>query len=273
MIIDSHVHIWAMEPERYPWQPVGGYVPDEPASASMLLATMDAAGVERAVLVQPTPYGWDNSYLLDSAREQPDRLRVVGLVDPFSPGAPEALIELAGRQGLRGIRLNWNLQPLESWEASLVQWEIWNVCQRLALPVCIQMTPDYMDLAEMVAGGHPGVRIVFDHLARPHMPPAPKSQEFRRFLDLARYSNCYAKLSGLYYYSAEPSPYADTWPLLQATVQAFGPSRCMWGSDFPFVLKRWNYGQALEVVQSRLELTEFDLRWILSLTAESLWWS
>ncbi len=83
MIIDSHVHVWVQQPEKYPWQPIGGYVPENEASVEMLLAVMDAAGVEGAVLVQPTPYGWDNSYLLDAAERYPDRFRCVCLVDPL----------------------------------------------------------------------------------------------------------------------------------------------------------------------------------------------
>ncbi|MBI4788974.1 MAG: amidohydrolase family protein [Chloroflexi bacterium] len=272
MIIDSHVHVWTLQPDRYPWQPVGGYVPTTEANVSLLLDAMDLAGVDRAVLVQPTPYGWNNTYLLDAAREHPERFRVVGLVDPHSSAAPAKLTRLVRDQRAHGVRLNWNLEPVEVWQDAAMQDELWSCLQALGIPVCIQMTPDYIDLAHSMAARYPEVHIVFDHLARPRTGIGASDKEFARFLQLAEHPNCYAKLSGLNYYSRQRAPYRDVWPLLQAAVEAFGLQRCMWGSDFPFVLQHWSYADALQVVQGKLGASQNDLEWILGLTAKSLWW-
>ena len=55
MIVDTHVHIWEIDPPRYPVGPTApGWKsePDEPATADELIADMDANGVDRSVIVQ-----------------------------------------------------------------------------------------------------------------------------------------------------------------------------------------------------------------------------
>ena len=43
------------------------------------------------------------------------------------------------------------------------------------------------------------------------------------------------KLSGLYKFSQRPHPHEDAWPFVRALVEEFGPDRCVWASDWPFL--------------------------------------
>lgn len=273
MIIDSHVHIWKQDPRKYPWQPVGDYIPSTEAPASSLLEVMDATGVDRAVLVQPTPYGWDNSYLLDACSSHPSRFAAVCLVDPHSSQAVEDLKRLVLEQGVRGLRINWNLEPYQVWQQDANHRKLWECLGSLGVPVCLQLTPDHLELAGAMASDYPEVSIVLDHLGRPPAGCDPTEGRFQRFLQLAANQNCHTKLSGLYYFSAKQAPYEDAWPLLQAAIHAYGPRRCMWGSDFPFVVEHWSYQDALFTIQHQLEIRDEDRAWILGETAASLWWS
>ncbi len=272
MIVDAHSHVWAVDPLQYPWQPVGGYVPEVARPASELLAAMDAAGVERAVLVQPTPYGWDNAYLLDAFRDHPHRFSAVCLVDPHSPGSPPELERLVKECGVSGVRFNWSLEPGFSWAGDRLHGLIWESAQALGIPVCLQLAGPQLEQAGAMAARYPRLKIVIDHLGRPEPGGLPGDPGFRRFLALAGHSNCYAKLSGLYYFSREAAPYADAWPLLRAVLREFGAQRCLWGSDFPFVLERWGYAEWLAALTERLELSGPDLDWVLGKTALALGW-
>lgn len=233
---------------------------------------MDAAGVERAVLVQPTPYGWDNAYLLDSVRDHPQRFRTVCLVDPHSPESPTSLAHLVEEYGVSGVRFNWNLEPDFPWAVDQHHDRIWGAAQELGVPICLQLVPTQLEQAVGMAERYPRLKIVFDHLGRPEPGSLPEDPGFRRFMALANHSNCYAKLSGLYYFSRKAAPFADVWPLLQTAIRGFGPQRCLWGSDFPFIVERWGYPDWLVTLTERLELTQSDLDWVLGETALGLGW-
>ncbi|MCB2202618.1 amidohydrolase family protein [bacterium] len=269
MKIDSHLHLWVNDPEKYPWQPIGGYVPEEDASLARYLTMMENNGVDRAVLVQPTPYGWDNRYVLDCKATDPEKFRAVVLVDPLSDKAPHILRELAN-QGADGLRINLQLQPLALWQGGGLH-ALLVVCADLQLPVCFQTTPAYLSLVGEVAAEF-GIPFVIDHLGRPEAGCAPDSPGFKTLLMLSNHPNIYVKLSGMNYYSNESAPFRDTWPLLQATKEQFGSDHCMWGSDFPFVEDHWTYAENMNLFQNDLAFSDEDYEWIMGKTARSLWW-
>jgi predicted TIM-barrel fold metal-dependent hydrolase len=272
VIIDAHVHLWLVAPEKYPWQPIGGYLPTTEAPASDLLEVMASAGVDRAVLVQPTPYGWGNDYLLDAVRACPERFTAVCLVDPYSAESPVKLQHLVREQGVKGVRFNWNLDLSHAWNMDALHACIWSVAEEQGIPVCLQLSCSQLGQAADMAVQFPQVRIVIDHLGRPAPGSQVDSATFRQFLALAEHSNCYAKLSGLYYFSRQEAPFQDSWSLLQATVRAFGAQRCLWGSDYPFVLERWSYKDWLATLQGELGFEPAELDFILGQTSLGLWW-
>ncbi|MCD4674343.1 MAG: amidohydrolase [Anaerolineaceae bacterium] len=271
MILDSHVHVWVQNPEQYPWQPIGGYIPENEASVEMLLAVMDAAGVDGAVLVQPTPYGWDNSYLLDSAKRYPDRFACVCLVDPLAEEGADALRNLVENYRIAGVRINWNTHPAHIWQASINHHAVWETASGLGLPICLQLVPEHIGLLSDMASEY-AVRIVVDHLGRPVKAAQPSDPQFMKLLGLAGKENIHVKLSGLNYYSAQAAPYRDVWPLVEAVYRQFGAQRCMWGSDFPFVQDHWSYSEFLSAVKNEWHLNAEQLDWVLGGTAKMLWW-
>ena len=85
MIVDTHVHVWEIDPPRYPVGPTAPNftsLPDKPATADELIADMDAHGVDVTVLVQTSWSTWDNAYIADSVLRFPDRFVGHGMVDP-----------------------------------------------------------------------------------------------------------------------------------------------------------------------------------------------
>ena len=114
MLIDAHIHLWTQDPDKYPWSPIGGYIPEKSASKEDFLRLMDQAGVDRVVVVQPTPYGWDNSYLMDACSAEGDRFKKVVLVNPDSPSFRDDLMKLL-EKGADGLRINLHLKPIEKW--------------------------------------------------------------------------------------------------------------------------------------------------------------
>ena len=83
MIVDSQVHLWSFRPEgANPWhRKVPQYTVEE------LLAEMDDAGIDRAVIVPPMWMGDDNSQAIAAAQANPDRLAILGRFPLFDPSA------------------------------------------------------------------------------------------------------------------------------------------------------------------------------------------
>jgi predicted TIM-barrel fold metal-dependent hydrolase len=273
MRIDAHTHIWLKDAERFPWQPIGGYIPERDAPAADLIEIIDRAGINRAVLVQPTPYGWDNAYIVAASHEFPGRFTTVCLVNPYAPESGKILERLVKNEGARGVRFNWNLEPDLVWEHDLDHRQVWAAAQELKIPICLQLLPDQIEQAARLALAFPQVSVVLDHLGRPVAGSAPDSPAFQRFLSLADLPNCFIKFSGMHYYSKAKAPFEETWALLSAALQAFGAQRCMFGSDFPFVLDHWpSYESLLKSFCEHLELTDQQKSWVFGETALSLGW-
>src|SRR3970040_997544 len=98
---DSHAHILGPA-ARYAYSPTRVYTPPDcllPDYRHML----DTLGVARAVLVQPSVYGTDNTVMLEAMKNDPSRLRgVAGVADDI----PEAELKKLDAAGVRGVRVN-----------------------------------------------------------------------------------------------------------------------------------------------------------------------
>ena len=96
-----------------------------------------------------------------------------------------------------------------------------------------------------------GVRILVDHCGRPDPAEGLDQPGFRELLRLGRETSAVVKLSGLVKFSHRPPPHEDTWPFVRALVDAFGPERCVWASDWPFLRApvRIDYGPLLALLE------------------------
>ena len=81
MIIEWGAHMFSRDGRRFPFHPQATYTPDDSQllddPLAVYLEYMRREGVDRAVLVQPEPYGDDHALLLECLAREPERLRVV----------------------------------------------------------------------------------------------------------------------------------------------------------------------------------------------------
>ena len=99
MIVDSHLHVWSDDFERYPF--AEGRKEIDGAPVELLNRTMEEAGVDRAVIVQPIHYLYDNRCLIDCLHRFPGKFAGVALVDRHAPDAPDQLQRLVEEHGFR----------------------------------------------------------------------------------------------------------------------------------------------------------------------------
>jgi 2-pyrone-4,6-dicarboxylate lactonase len=202
--------------------------PPADAPKEQLSAALSALGFDRAVIVQPTPHGSDNSAMLDALKAAPDAYRGVAVV-PEDVSADE--IARLHDGGVRAIRANF--VPILGSSASrdtLLRWE------ELIAP------RGWSIVAHLPAGDLPTLRedldalslpIAVDHLGRISASAGGVEQPaFRHLLDFAQRPNVWVKLSGSDRVSTAGAPYDDLVPFIER-LAAVAPDRLLWGSNWP----------------------------------------
>jgi predicted TIM-barrel fold metal-dependent hydrolase len=239
---DCHVHIFRRS--GHPYAPDATYIPQssELGSAAALTAVLDAHGLTHALIVNPEPYRIDNSAMLEAIASSHGRFRGIALVEPsITERDLDALVD----GGVVGVRFN-----LSSFGSTQITHSdtprLLAMLRDRGMVLQVHSTGDELAeaLAPLRAGG---VRLVIDHFARPHTGRGLSQPGFAALLELGRSSDAVVKLSGPFRSSVEGYPYRDVDPFVHAAVDAFSIERCVWGSDWPFVLhdSRIDYGPQL----------------------------
>jgi predicted TIM-barrel fold metal-dependent hydrolase len=243
--IDCHAHIF--DPGRFPYAPDATYRPagQEVGTLEAYVGVLDAHGIGRAVLVQPTSgYRFDHRCLLDALARHPDRLRAVVRVPP---GRAREHLPVLDAPGVVGVRLDLVGDGLAAIEAADLDW-LFAAMRERDLVVCVQSE------GAQLATALPSLRrarlpVVVDHCGRPD-PAAGLGQAGFVAMCALGDEGGYAKLSGAARFSRRPHPFADASPFVEAILERFTPARCIWGSDWPFVRlpSRLDYGPELALL-------------------------
>jgi predicted TIM-barrel fold metal-dependent hydrolase len=231
---DCHAHIlgpasrFGYAPERV-YTPPDCLLPDYQAMLAML-------GVERAVLVQPSVYGTDNTVMLAALREAGAAMRGVAVV---GGSVPDAELEALHAAGVRGARVNIVDVKEGQGKGVLPAGRLREIARRIAplgwhleILAHVDEFPGLeRDLADLP------VDVVFGHLGYMRTDRGLQAPGFRSLVRLLREGRGWAKLTGPYRISTASMPYADVTPFAHALLEA-APGRVLWGSDWPHVMVR-----------------------------------
>ena len=219
---DCHLHVYDA---AYPLAPTATFKPPlAPASAYRIVQR--ALGLTRAVVVQPTGYGFDNRCTLEAIAQLGSGSRGVAVVRPDVSDDELERLDRAGIRGVRFMMLAGGVLPWSDLEA---------IAQRIAASgwhINLQLDGHELPLHEAVLSRLP-CRLVIDHLGKFLGPVRPDSAgllALRRLLDAGR---CWIKLSAPYESSLDGPPhYADLVTLARELAASY-PQRCLWASNWP----------------------------------------
>jgi L-fuconolactonase len=274
LITDAQVHLWEVDRPDRPWPKPLRNQPQQPNgfSAAEMIAQMDAAGVDRAVIVPPTWIGENNSTAIEASIAYPGRFATMGRFDPMRPDYLDALSTWRKQPDMLGIRMTFRVPPYDQWLISEQIDHFWKACEHFGIPVMC-LVPGEVQKLEPIAGRFPDLKLVVDHMGCDlSAKGAAAFATNDALLALAKYPNVSVKTSSAPCFSADPFPYPDIYPFLKQIIETFGPQRCMWGADFTRLTS--TYPECLEHFKSGLDfLSEDDKEWILGKsTAEILNW-
>jgi L-fuconolactonase len=240
MIVEWNAHMFSRERQRYPFIPGAAYIPGEQDLLADPLAAyvqrMEDVGIDRAVLVQPEPYGDDHRLVLDCLRRD-ERLKATCFLLPRDRGALSKLSELAAAQP-RIVALRFHLHRGNQgfYCDSLYDVNVralWERAASLGLSIELHVGPNVARQVADAVRDYPTTPVLIDHLAEPQMGTP---EEYQEVLALGQFPNVAMKLSGLKHFSREPEPHLDAKPLVQAVAAAFGPERLAWSDGSPTIV-------------------------------------
>jgi L-fuconolactonase len=220
----------------------------------VLLFQMERIGVRTAVLVQLMNGADNNDYLLECVRRHPGRFATVLSPPPAADASTsvEALVA-AGASGVRlpATRTYDGRDAAPLWQAANVHGlsiSVLGGVVELASP----------ELADLVAATG-DVPIVIEHLGGRTLDGDDSLELRRTVFGLSRFPNAYLKVTGLGELVHRTRPFqldrpfgGPVPPYFQLALEAFGPERLMWGSDFPVVSGREGYANALASADEQL---------------------
>ncbi len=187
----------------------------------------DTLGFSRTVVVHSILYGADNTVTSEAISRLGDQARGIGLVED---GAPEVALDTLAASNIKGIRLNYVHGGVLTWDGATALAPALN-----DRDMHIQMlVHSHLHIEELAADIRAcPVPVVLDHLAWPDLSLGVEEPGFQTLISLVAEGHAYVKLSGLYRVSNAPYTPADEFV---AALVGANPDRCLWGSDFPYIM-------------------------------------
>jgi len=272
MIVESHCHLISPDQATYPRDVAANaasWVRD--LSAEDFIALNDAAGVERAILVQAFgAYRYDNSYVADVAARYPERFVAVCVIDARKPDSSRMLDYWVRERGVKGLRVVTWTEPELMLDDPILD-SLWRRASDLQIPVCILTNFRQVERLRRVLERFEGLRIALDHLGFPRLEHGPDFTDEQVLFELARFRNFYGKFSSWTIARAAKNGVRSRVEFFRQLVDTFGAHRLMWGTNFPASNDR-SYKELVDYAEEHLSfLLPGDRRWIFGETALSLW--
>ena len=230
---DCHAHICGPASE-FPYVSDRIYTPPD-ALAPDYVALLAVLGVERAVLVQPSVYGHDNTAMLAALprlRDEGIACRAVVVVDPRIEDHELRNLDAAG---VRGIR--FNLVDLADPGAGPPLETMRDLADRISVlgwhtEFLVHVDDDPAFDRTFAEWPTP---IVVGHMGYCRADATIENPGFQAMLRLAKTGRCWIKLTGAYRVASDDLPYAKASTFARALVEAV-PEQLVWGTDWPHVM-------------------------------------
>ncbi len=286
MLVDAHCHIFpridglnAAGPtrglgygramvgpeERQVTPPFGEALSHTPET---LLANLDWAGVNRAVLLQGPFYGECNGYVSEALQRYGDRLVGAAYFDPWMEGSRstfDQLFEMEGPEsGFGALKLECSvptglcgIHPQARLDAVELAW-LWQELERRELVLVLDLggigSRSYQTAAVRgIAEHHPQLKVVVAHLGQPTPLAEADSDLWRQWqeqVDLGRLPNVWFDCASLIAYVHEEGyPFPTVERYLRLAIERIGAHKVMWGSDQPGTLVHATYRQYAELAK------------------------
>ena len=260
--VDAHQHFWRLSRGDYAWLTPADFPRIArdflPADLAPLL---QAAKIDKTVLVQAAPTTAETAFLLELAHATPFVGGVVGWVDFEAPDADSQIVGLAADSRTVGVRPmiqdiadpDWMLKPALKPAIDAV------IRSDLCFDALVK--PRHLPALREFLERYPDLSVVIDHGAKPDIAGLGHELWSMLMRDIARNTGARCKLSGLASEAGAGWTAQGLKLYVDVLLENFGASRIMWGSDWPVLNEVGDYGSwltACETLTRQLSPTERD---------------
>ncbi len=261
MKIDAHHHFWNYSPEKYGWIGEGMDVLKRDFGPGDLQTITADAGIDGVISVQARTNLAENTFLCDYAKQSDFIKGVVGWVDLTLDTAGKEISRFSEMSKAVGVR-----EILQGMKDD-------TYCLRDDFNRGVAMLHDFGLVYEVLifhrhlpnaikfVDRHPNQIFVLDHIAKPDIQSSrPDPVWVANMKSLAERNHVFCKLSGMITEVSKEMEWTaeNLRPYFDVVLEAFGPERLMFGSDWPVCLLRGKYGEWVRCVEN----------WTGSLSAE-----
>jgi len=269
MKIDSHHHFWKYSAEEYPW------ISDSMAALRRdflpehLEAEIAAVGIDGVVSVQARQTVGETEWLLSLADGNEFIKGVVGWVPLADPGVREVIAKFTANPKLRAVRHVVQDEPDDRFILGADFNRGVSMLREFGLVYDILIFERQLAASIEFVDRHPQQVFVLDHIAKPRIGDGAIEPWKANIRELARRKNVFCKVSGMVteadwktWSEEQLRPYFDT------VLEAFGPKRLMFGTDWPVCLAASGYSRWVEVVREFVAgLSADEQEWLFGKTA------
>lgn len=260
MTIDSHQHFWKYEPVKHSWIDDTmsvirrDFLPDD------LKAIYEAHAIDGCVAVQADQTLEETDFLLQLASKNEFIMGVVGWADLRDEGIDSVLERYHDHGKLKGWRHVVQGEPDHNFLIRPSFLRGISYLEKYGYTYDILIFPHQLGATLEFVRNFPHQKFVIDHIAKPYIKDGFYAGWAVLMAEIAKQENVFCKVSGM----ITEADY-ETWkpeqitPYMDLVLESFGPSRLMYGSDWPVCLVAGNYGQVKNLVVdyiNRLSSTE-----------------
>lgn len=259
MLIDAHAHLWQKQAGIHNGKPVYSvengksffdgeprqmmppYMTDGENTAERLLANMDYARVNGAVITQEIMDGNQNDYLLSVKKKYPDRIKVCSLYEESKP------FTLDGFDGIKLCACKLKEQNL------LKHIPVFEKADEQNKFVSIDMADGDLQTGELeeIIARYPNLKIAIGHFGM------VTRDKWQKQIELARHKNVFIESGGItWLFNSEFYPYPSAVKTIKQAIDICGEDKLMWGSDYPRTMVEITYKMSFDFIIKSRELTE-----------------
>lgn len=249
--IDAHQHFWKYDPVIHSWINDAMWVIRRNYSPVDLLPLLQAAGMDGCMTVQVNQTEDENTELLELAGRFDFIKGVVGWIDLQNPAVEERLECHRAFPKLKGFR---HILQGERDRALMLKPAFKRgigSLRKFGYTFDILIFPDQLGYTRDFVASFPDQPFIIDHIAKPYIRDRFITEEWKDAIRaVAAFPNVSCKISGMvteadwkHWKPEHFRPYLDT------VVEAFGPGRIVFGSDWPVCLVAAEYAQVVGIVE------------------------